>query len=173
MNVIHISALEMLINTVFPITMTPNTTQFVTLIVNVGRPADFLKWSNLTTLKFGLYIISHAPRNSIVALLRIQFFIMSTARLSSSEAFTISVKQIKSSLLIPVTTKISVEREDTWCEDGEEHTGLVTLKELWEQFSEIPVNNDDKIERDFLLFPAGTSKLDVWHWFDERCPNNQ
>lgn len=64
------------------------------------------------------------------------------------------------------------EREDTWCDDCEEHTGLVTLKELWEQFSEIPVNNDDEIERDFLLFPAGTSKFDVWHWFDERCPNN-
>lgn len=23
-----------------------------------------------------------------------------------------------------------------------------------------------------MCFPAGTSKFDVWHWFDERCPNN-
>ena len=37
---------------------------------------------------------------------------------------------------------------------------------------DIPVNNDDEIEKEFLNFPAGTSKLDVWHWFDERCPNN-
>ena len=24
----------------------------------------------------------------------------------------------------------------------------------------------------FLFFSAGTSKFVVWHWFDERCPNN-
>lgn len=29
-----------------------------------------------------------------------------------------------------------------------------------------------EIEEDFLNFPAGTLKIDVWHWFDERCPNN-
>lgn len=48
----------------------------------------------------------------------------------------------------------------------------MTLPELWERLSEIPVNNDDEIEDDFLGFDAGTSKFDVWHWFDERCPNN-
>lgn len=40
------------------------------------------------------------------------------------------------------------------------------------QYGDIPVNNDDEIEEDFLNFPVGTSKIDVWHWFDERCPNN-
>lgn len=34
------------------------------------------------------------------------------------------------------------------------------------------VNNDDEIEEDFLNFPAGTPKFDVWRWFDERCLNN-
>ncbi|WP_279103999.1 hypothetical protein [Bacteroides acidifaciens] len=33
-------------------------------------------------------------------------------------------------------------------------------------------NNDDEIEEDFLNFSAGTLKIGVWHWFDERCPNN-
>ena len=46
----------------------------------------------------------------------------------------------------------SIEVTDCWCD--------------------IPVNNDDEIEEDFLNFPAGTLKIDVWHWFDERCPNN-
>ena len=64
------------------------------------------------------------------------------------------------------------EREDTWCDDCEKHTGLATLTELWETFSEVHINNDDEIERDFLRFPAGTSRFDVWHWFDERCPNS-
>lgn len=45
------------------------------------------------------------------------------------------------------------------------------LQELWDKLGDIPVNNDDEIEEDFLNFPAGTSKFDVWHWFDERCPN--
>lgn len=64
------------------------------------------------------------------------------------------------------------EMEDTWCNDCEDHTGLATLAELWKTFSEVPINNNDEIERDFLCFPAGTSRFDVWHWFDERCPNN-
>lgn len=66
----------------------------------------------------------------------------------------------------------SVEEEDCWCGICEEHVELCTLSELWEMFGDIPVNNDDEIEEDFLNFPAGTSKIDVWHWFDERCPNN-
>lgn len=64
------------------------------------------------------------------------------------------------------------ETEDCWCSDCGEHTRLMTLSELWAKFGDITVNNDDEIEKDFLNFPAGTSKLDVWHWFDERCPNN-
>ena len=64
------------------------------------------------------------------------------------------------------------EEEDCWCKDCEEHVRLLTLEELWDQFSVVPVNNDDEIEEDFLFFSAGTSKFDVWHWFDERCPNN-
>lgn len=65
-----------------------------------------------------------------------------------------------------------LENEDTWCEFCEEHTGLLTLKELWDKFSDVPVNNDDEIEEGFMCFEAGTPKFDVWHWFDERCPKN-
>ena len=66
----------------------------------------------------------------------------------------------------------SIEVTDCWCGICEEHVELCTLSELWEMFGDIPVNNDDEIEEDFLNFPAGTLKIDVWHWFDERCPNN-
>ena len=59
-----------------------------------------------------------------------------------------------------------------WCKNCKEYTYLLTLKELWNEFSEVPVFNNDEIEEDFLSFPVGTSKLDVWHWFDERCPRN-
>lgn len=64
------------------------------------------------------------------------------------------------------------EAEDNWCQICEDHVELMTLQQLWEKFGTILVNNDDEIEEGFLNFPAGTSKFDVWHWFDERCPNN-
>lgn len=65
-----------------------------------------------------------------------------------------------------------LEKEDTWCEDCEEHTGLATLRELWERFSEIKINDNGEIEEDFMFFKAGTSRINVWDWFDERCPNS-
>lgn len=66
----------------------------------------------------------------------------------------------------------SSEEEDNWCITCEEHVELLTLPELWRNFGDIAVNENDEIENDFMQFPAGTSKFDVWHWFDERCPNN-
>lgn len=48
---------------------------------------------------------------------------------------------------------------------------LEELKELWDELGDIPVNNNDEIEKDFLGYPAGTDKLEIWDWFDEQCPN--
>ncbi len=64
------------------------------------------------------------------------------------------------------------DEESNFCNDCEEHVRIKNLLELWEEFSEIEVNEDDEIEEPFLLFPEGTPKTDVWHWFDERCPNS-
>lgn len=64
-----------------------------------------------------------------------------------------------------------LEVDDCWCEDCEEHIELCTIKELWNRFADIPINNNDEIEERFLCFDAGDSRFDVWHWFDERCPN--
>ena len=58
------------------------------------------------------------------------------------------------------------------CDDCDASIGSgMTLRQLWDAFSEIPVNNDDEIEEDFLCFEAGTDRFDVLRWFDERCPN--
>lgn len=70
------------------------------------------------------------------------------------------------------TINMPVEVEDTWCDDCEDHTGCITLQELWNDFSKIPINNDDELEEPFMCFPAGTCRFDVWHWFDERYPHN-
>ena len=43
------------------------------------------------------------------------------------------------------------------------------LEELWGEFADVPVDPDtERIEDDFICFPHGTPKEDVWHWFDER-----
>ena len=31
----------------------------------------------------------------------------------------------------------------------------------------MPINNDDEIEEDFIDFPAGTYRFEIWRWFDE------
>lgn len=64
-----------------------------------------------------------------------------------------------------------LEIDDCWCDDCEDNVNLCTLKELWDKFADIPINNEDEIETAFLGFDAGTYRFDVWHWFDERCPN--
>lgn len=45
------------------------------------------------------------------------------------------------------------------------------LKEWWDEFSEMPVDNDDRIERAFHVFEKGTDRMEIWRWFDKQCPN--
>lgn len=53
--------------------------------------------------------------------------------------------------------------------DGTEEFNDEQLKQLWLIFGDLPMNPDtEEIEEDFLYFPAGTEKEDIWHWFDER-----
>lgn len=45
------------------------------------------------------------------------------------------------------------------------------VEELWEQFSDIPMDPEtETMEEPFLHFPAGTSREDIWHWFDVNHP---
>lgn len=48
---------------------------------------------------------------------------------------------------------------------------LQELRRLWDEFAQVPVNDDDEIERRFLHFDAGTDRFEVWKWFDEQCPH--
>lgn len=54
---------------------------------------------------------------------------------------------------------------------GKSPRSIAELCGLWESFAEIPVNNNDEIEREFLGFPVGTDRFEVLAWFDEQCPN--
>lgn len=41
------------------------------------------------------------------------------------------------------------------------------LEALWRQF-DVPTDEEERILEPFLIFPRGTAREDVWHWFDER-----
>lgn len=47
----------------------------------------------------------------------------------------------------------------------------VLLEIIWEEFGDIPINNDDEIELDFYCWKKGTCRFEIWHWFDEKLPN--
>lgn len=43
------------------------------------------------------------------------------------------------------------------------------LEEMWSQFADVPVSFEtEKTEEDFMNWPAGTDREDIWHWFDLR-----
>lgn len=56
--------------------------------------------------------------------------------------------------------------------DVYDNPGIEKLREMWTEFGDIPINNDECIESGFYHWPAGTDRYEIWHWFDERCPNN-
>ena len=45
---------------------------------------------------------------------------------------------------------------------------LNIAKELWDRFTDIPMNPDtEEIEKEWNGFPAETSREDIWHWFED------
>lgn len=45
------------------------------------------------------------------------------------------------------------------------------LEALWDDFGDIPINNDDEINAEFItdgiIWSIGTDRFDIWHWFDK------
>ena len=52
---------------------------------------------------------------------------------------------------------------------------LEDAKRLWEEFGDVIVDDADNIEESWhvqgliftQVFPAGTNKFEIWHWFEE------
>ena len=43
------------------------------------------------------------------------------------------------------------------------------LEKLWSKFGDVPMNPETEcMDEEFLSFPVGTHREDIWHWFDER-----
>lgn len=44
----------------------------------------------------------------------------------------------------------------------------VELEKLWALFGNVAINVNGEILEEFLGFPEGTDRMEVWHWFDEK-----
>ena len=44
--------------------------------------------------------------------------------------------------------------------------------EQWDQFQDIPIDDNECIDVPFLHFEAGTTRFDIWHWFEEHYDIN-
>lgn len=40
------------------------------------------------------------------------------------------------------------------------------ILQLWDLLADVPIDNNDCIDEDFIGFEKGTDRLDVWLWFD-------
>ena len=43
------------------------------------------------------------------------------------------------------------------------------LEGLWRDFGDVPINPEtERIEEEFMGFPTGTDRKEIWRWFDDR-----
>lgn len=41
------------------------------------------------------------------------------------------------------------------------------IKNLWEEFSNIALDEEENIDEDFYIWKKGTDRDTIWHWFDD------
>lgn len=54
---------------------------------------------------------------------------------------------------------------DSFIEDRKNYNEALRL---WNDLGNIPVDDDDGIETAWEDFPAGTNKIEIWEWFEEK-----
>ena len=42
------------------------------------------------------------------------------------------------------------------------------LEYLWDELTDVPLNEDEELEKRYLHFSIGTEKEEIWHWFDQK-----
>lgn len=42
------------------------------------------------------------------------------------------------------------------------------LEYAWATLTDVNIDEEEQTEQDWFIFPAGTSREEIWHWFDER-----
>lgn len=59
-----------------------------------------------------------------------------------------------------------------FCCNCEDEVEIITIQDLWNELSDVCIDENENIETDFHWWPAGTPRSEIWHWFDERCPHS-
>lgn len=44
---------------------------------------------------------------------------------------------------------------------------LEMARQLWKEFRDVPIDDNDCIECDWRSFPKGTYRFNIWNWFEE------
>lgn len=52
-------------------------------------------------------------------------------------------------------------------EELEREKNLKMARELWEEFADVIIDDNECIESSWRTFDAGTSRYDIWHWFED------
>lgn len=46
------------------------------------------------------------------------------------------------------------------------------IHDVWETLTDVPMDPEtENIESNWFIFPAGTNRETIWHWFDEQYPD--
>jgi hypothetical protein len=40
-------------------------------------------------------------------------------------------------------------------------------EKLWKELEDIPIDEDEFIDVDWHIFPKGTDRVEIWHWFED------
>ena len=60
--------------------------------------------------------------------------------------------------------------EKVLCPDCYVNNAEVEIENLWQAFSDIGIDDQDRITEPFMDWEAGTDRFEIWHWFDEQYP---
>ena len=44
---------------------------------------------------------------------------------------------------------------------------LEIARYLWDEFGEVPIDDNDKITCEWRSFKKGTNRFDIWHWLED------
>ena len=79
-----------------------------------------------------------------------------------------------SNIYVFYTKYVDIEPSDIWkilMGSTLEQFPLEILRHMWQLFGDVPLNTNEEIDHSFLFWKKGTDRMDIWHWFDEQCPN--
>jgi hypothetical protein len=48
---------------------------------------------------------------------------------------------------------------------------MIKLGSLWDSLGNETIDEDECIERKWHIFPKGTHREDIWHWFEDQDKN--